>query len=131
MAHDMINPKTGFPFSLDGEPFSSYHKKNEYKVGNTHLVCEVLRRAQLNPNWVGVRSGNNDEPQPKSWNKTKCLMWLSNNPINNVDDYQYIVDSVTQLIQLVSTANKERPKFDSKQIPRNNPVANSPLSNYL
>ena len=58
-------------------------------------------------------------------------MWLSNNPIINVDDYQYTVDSVTQLIQSVSTANKERPKFDSKRIPKNNPVADSPLSNDL
>ena len=74
IAHEIIDPKTGFPFALDGEPFSSYHKKNEYKVGNTHLIYEVIRRAQLNPNWEGVGSGNNDQPQPKSWNKSKCLI---------------------------------------------------------
>ena len=67
MAHNIINPKTGFPLlTLDGEPFCSLHKKNEYKVGNTHLISEISRRAILDPNWVGVRSGNNDQPQPKS-----------------------------------------------------------------
>ena len=75
MAHDIINPKTGFPLStLDGEPFCYFHKKNDYKVGNTHLISEITRRVLSYPNWVGVRSGNNDQPQPKSWIKSKCLM---------------------------------------------------------
>ena len=51
MAHEIINPKNGFLITLDDEPFSSFHKKNEYKVGNTHLICEVVCRARLNPNW--------------------------------------------------------------------------------
>ena len=58
-------------------------------------------------------------------------MWLSNNPILNVEDHQYIVDSITKLIQSVSSTNKERLKFDSKRIPKHNPVADSPLSNDL
>ena len=74
IAHETINLKTGFPFALDRESFIFYHKKNEYNVGNTHLICEVICIAQLNPNWVGVRTSNNDQSQPKSWNKSKCLM---------------------------------------------------------
>ena len=45
MAYGIINPKTGLPLAYDGEPFSSYPKKNEFKVGNHHLRCEVIRRA--------------------------------------------------------------------------------------
>ena len=67
MAYSTINPKTGFPFSYDGEPFASYHKTNEFKVGNDHLICEVLRRPRLDPNRVGVRWGNNDQQKPKYW----------------------------------------------------------------
>lgn len=67
MAHGIINPTTGFPLLRpDGEPFCSYHKKNEYKVGNTHLISEITRRAKLDPNWVGVRLGNTSLPQLKS-----------------------------------------------------------------
>ena len=131
MAHDIINPKTGFPLTLDGEPFCSFHKENEYKVGSTHLISEISRRARLNPNWVGIRSGNNDQPQPKSWNRSKCLMWLSNNPIINVEDRWYIVDSITKLIQSVSSANQQRLTYDCKQPTKNNTVADSPLSNDL
>ena len=58
-------------------------------------------------------------------------MWLSNNPVNNIDDYQYIVDSVTQLIQSISSTNKECLRFDSKRITKNNMVTNSLLSNDL
>ena len=131
MAHEIINPKTGFLFTLDGELFSSFHKKNEYKVGNTHLICEVIRRVRLNHNWVGVRSGNNDEPQPKSWNKSKCLMWLSNNPIINVDDRQYIVDSITKFIHSVSSANQQCLMYDMKRTSQNNTVPDSLLSTDL
>ena len=81
MAYRIINPGTGLPFFFDREPFISYHKKSELKVGNNHLRCEVVRRAQLEPNWVGVRWGNNDQPKPMSWSKPKCLEWLSHNPI--------------------------------------------------
>ena len=131
MAHEIINPKTGFPLTLDGEPFCSFQKKNEYKVGNTHLISGVSCRARLDPNWVGVISGNNDQPQPKSWNRSKCLMWLSNNPIINVEDRWYIVDSITKLIQSVSSANQQRLTYDCKQPTKNNTVADSPLSNDL
>lgn len=113
MAHDVINPQTGFPFSHNSEPFISYYKKNEFKVGNNNLICEVIRRARLDTGWVGGRWGNNDQPQPKSWSKTKCLEWLSNNPIKNDIDYQYIVDTVTKLIQSVCSSNQERVGFHS------------------
>ena len=69
MAYGIINPKTGLPLAYDGEPFSSYHKKNEFKVGNNHLRCEVIQRARLDPNWVGSRRGNNDPPKSGSWSK--------------------------------------------------------------
>ena len=50
MAHDIINQKTGFPLLLlDGEPFCSFHKMNDYKVGKTHLISEITRRAVLDP----------------------------------------------------------------------------------
>ena len=52
MANGIINPKSGFPFAYDEEPFISYHKKNEFKVGNIHLRCEVVRRARLDPNFI-------------------------------------------------------------------------------
>ena len=127
MANGIINPKTGFSFTYDGEPFTSYYKKNEFKVGNNHLRCEILQRAQLIPNWVGSRrSTNNEPPKTASWSKemggvaikesdqkwsevegvnimshqkrhhgpTKCVERLSNNPINNDEDCQYIVDTV-------------------------------------
>ena len=55
MAHDVINPQTGFPFSHNSEPFISYYKKNEFKVGNNNLICEVIRRARLDTGWVGGR----------------------------------------------------------------------------
>ena len=68
MANGIINPKTGFPFTYDGEPFTSYHKKNEFKVGNNPLHCAVLRKAQLVPIWVGSgRSKNNEPPKTASW----------------------------------------------------------------
>ena len=38
---------------------------------------------------------------------------------------------MTELIQSVSSANKERVKFDSKRIPKHNSIADSPLSNDL
>ena len=130
MAHGIINPKTGFPLlTPDGEPFCSFHKKNEYKVGNTHFISEITRRAKLDPNWAGVRLGNTSLPQPKSWNRSKCLLWLSNNPILNVEDRCYIVDSMIELIQSVSSCNKEHVKFVSKRLPKNNPNADTPLSN--
>ena len=40
MANGLINPKTGFPFVYDGEPFISYHKKNEFKVCNFIYVVK-------------------------------------------------------------------------------------------
>ena len=130
MAHDIINPKTGFPLlPLDGEPFCSFHKQNDYKVGNTHLISEIARRAVLDPNWVGIRSGNNDQPLPKSWSKSKCLMWLSANPILNVEDYQYIVDSITKLIQSVSLVNQHRLTYNSNRSPKNTVVPDSLVSN--
>ena len=131
MAHEIINPKTGFPLTLDGEPFCSFQKKNEYKVGNTHLISGVSCRARLDPNWVGVISGNNDQPQPKSWNRSKCLMWLSNNPIINVEDCQYIVDSITESVQSISSTNQQQLMYNSKQTTKNNTVPDSPLSNDL
>ena len=72
MASGIINPKTGFPFTYDGELFTSYHRKNEFKVGNNHLLCEVFRRARLDPNWVGNGRGNNDPPESASWSKKMC-----------------------------------------------------------
>ena len=107
MAYGIINPETGFPFSFDREPFISYHKKSELKIGNNHLRCEVVRRARLNPNWVGVRWGNNALPKPLSWSKPKCLEWLMHNPIQNDEDYQYIVDTVFKLIRFVSSSNQK------------------------
>ena len=123
MAHKIFNPKTDFSLTLDGEPFCSFYKKNEYKVGNTHLISEISRRARLNPKRVGVRSGNNDQPKPKSWNRSKCLIWLSINPIINVEDCRYIVVSITTLIQSVSSANQQRLMYDCKRHTRNNTVA--------
>ena len=63
MAYGIINPKTWLQLAYDGEPFSSYHKKNEFKVGNNHLHCEVIQRARLDPNWVGSRRGNDGPPK--------------------------------------------------------------------
>ena len=119
MAQDIINQKTGFPLlPLDGEPFCSFHKKNDYKVGNTHLISEISRRAVLDPNWVGIRCGNNNLPLPKSWSKSKCLMRLFANPILNVDNYQYIVNSITELIQSVSLVNQHCLMYDSNRSPK-------------
>ena len=130
MAHGIINPKTGFPILRpDGEPFCSYHKKNEYKAGNTHLISEIIRRATLDPNWVGVRFGKNSLPQPKSWIRSRCLMWLFDNPILIVEDRRYIVATMTELIELVSSSNKDRVMFDSKLPPKHNPIPDSLLSN--
>ena len=98
MANGIINPKSGFPFAYDEEPFISYHKKNEFKVGNIHLRCEVVRRARLDPNFIGSKRGNSDPPKTASWPRKKCVEWLSNNPINNDKDCQYIVDTVLKLI---------------------------------
>ena len=50
MAYGIINPKTGFPFAYDEELFTSYHKKNEFKVGNNHLRGKVIQRACLDSN---------------------------------------------------------------------------------
>ena len=130
MAQDIINQKTGFPLlPLDGEPFCSFYKKNDYKVGNIHLISEISRRAVLDPNWVGIRCGKNDLPLPKSWSKSKCLMWLSANPILNVDDYQYIVDSITELIQSVSLVNQRRLTYDSNRSPKTIEVPDLLVSN--
>ena len=129
MAHNIINPKTGFPLlPLDGEPFCSFHQKKDYMVGNAHLISEITRRAVLDPNWVGIRYGNNDLPLPKSWSKSKCLMWLSTNPILNVDDYQYIVDSTTELIQSVSLANQQCLMYDSNRAPKSKEVPDAMVS---
>ena len=38
MVYGMIMPETRFPFSYNGKPFTSYHKKNKFKVGNNHLI---------------------------------------------------------------------------------------------
>ena len=45
MVYGIIMPKTGFLFSYNGEPFTSYHKKNAFKVGSNHLISKVLCRA--------------------------------------------------------------------------------------
>ena len=55
MANGIINPNSGFPFAYNEEPFISHHKKNEFKVGNIHLPCEVVRRARLDPNFLEVK----------------------------------------------------------------------------
>ena len=108
MANGLIHPKTGFPFVYDGELFISYHKKNEFKVGNIHLRCEVVRRARLDPNFIGSKRGNSDPPKTASWSRKKCVEWLRNNPINNDEDCQYIVDTVLKLFESVSFSNEER-----------------------
>ena len=56
-------------------------------------------------------------------------MWLSNNPIINVEDRRYIVDSITELIQSVSSANQQRLTYNCKRPTKNNTVVDSPLSN--
>ena len=72
MANGIINPKSGFPFAYDEDPFISYHKKNEFKVGNIHLRCEVVRRERLDPNFIGSKRGNSDPPKTASWSRKKC-----------------------------------------------------------
>ena len=108
MANGTINPMSGFPFAYDEDPFISYHKKNEFKVGNIHLRCEVVRRARLDPNFTGSKKDNSDPPKTASWSRTKCEDWLRNNPINNDEDYQYIVDTVQKLFKSVAISNQER-----------------------
>ena len=71
--------------------------------------------------------GNNNQPKPKSWSKTKCLEWLSNNPIKNDVDYQYINDTVIKLIQSVSSSNQEHERLHSTNIPGHDKVAKSPI----
>ena len=114
MANGTINPMSGFPISYDEDPFISYHKKNEFKVGNIHLRCEVVRRARLDPNFIGSKKGNSDPPKTASWSRTQCEDWLRNNPINNDEDYQYIVDTVQKLIKSVELSNEERRTSDNK-----------------
>ena len=129
MAYGIINPETGFPFAYDEEPFTSYHKKNELKVGNNHLRGEVIQRARLDSNWVGVRWGNNVVPKSGSWSKQKCFEWLSNNPIQNEQDYQYIVDTVIKLINFVSLSNQEqRTSLQNNLSPVQAISVNSPAS---
>ena len=67
MANGSINPKSGFPFTYDEDPFISYHKKNEFKVGNIHLRCEVVQRARLGPSFIRSKKGNSDPPKTASW----------------------------------------------------------------
>ena len=69
MANGIINPISGFPFAYDEDPFISYHKKNEFKVSNIYLRCEVVRRARLNPNFIGSKRGNSDPPKTASWSR--------------------------------------------------------------
>ena len=107
MATGLIHPKTGFPFVYDEEPFISYQKKNDIKVGNIHLRGEVVRRARLNPNFIGYNRGNGDPPKTASWPRNKCEEWLWNNPINIDEDCQYIVDAVLKLFESVSFSNEE------------------------
>ena len=107
MATGLINPKTGFPIVYDEEPFISYHKKNEFKVGNVHLRGEVVRRARLNPNFIGYNRGNGDPPKTASWPRKKSEEWLRKNPINNDEDCQYIVDTVLKLFESVTLSNVE------------------------
>ena len=131
MACRIINPKTEFPLAYDGEPFSSYHKKNEFKVGNNHLRCEVIQRARLDPNWVGSRRGNDDPPKTGSWSKNKCEEWLLNNPIKNDEDYQYILDTVTKLIQVVSFSNHKQCTVGTTQIDDLQFKPSTPVSSTL
>ena len=131
MAYGIINPITGLPLAYDGEPFSSYPKRNEFKVGNIHLRCEVIRRARLNPNWVGSRRGNDGLPKTGSWSKNKCEKWLSNNPINNVKDYQYILETVTKLIEVVSLSIPKQYTIDTGQIDNLQFNQNTPVLSTL
>ena len=45
IAYGIIIPETGFTFSYNEESFTSYHKMNRIKVGDNHLISEVLSRA--------------------------------------------------------------------------------------
>ena len=95
------------------------------------MICEVTRRARLDPNWVGVRSGKMLNHNQSYGIDLSVLMLSSNNPIINVKGRRYIVDSVTKLIQSISSANQQRLMYNSIQTPQNNTVPDSLLSNDL
>ena len=77
---------------------------------------------------MGSRRGNDGPPKTGSWSKNKCKKWLLNNPINNVEDYQYILETVTKLIEVVSLSIPKQYTVDTSQIDDLQFNQNTPVS---
>jgi hypothetical protein len=85
-------------FSYENEPWSKMKKKSS-RPNNNEFVSEILRR---------VKDFNiTPIPRPNHWKRNQIMDWLTQNPITNLYDTDFLSSEVQRVKELLLEAEEE------------------------